>query len=338
MKILEQYIRSVAYSLPYSKRTDVTRELRSLMLDEIEQRFGKDPGEEDLKSYLEEYGSPARVAADYRDGNGVIAEAFRDIYFLILKIVFAALTIALTVVFFVELGSGPAPDTGIIGSIVNLPLEIFSAILSATGAITLVFIFLSRAVSEKAGELGADDWTVEDLKSISLEEEVGSLAGAIAGLVFGGISVLLLLLYPEVFELIERGFEGSGLRLGHYIQTDAFRPFGWVLAAFWLAEMGIQVLVLRQGSRSRKLIDLSAIVTGLEMLAFALLTFLPSLYGSAPVWDRALLSGEGGALISTPWWNGVGLIFFIGFMVTLGETVVWVFRKIRKMYPQSGKI
>jgi hypothetical protein len=34
MKIVEQYLRAVGYSLPMKKREDVTRELHSLMMEE----------------------------------------------------------------------------------------------------------------------------------------------------------------------------------------------------------------------------------------------------------------------------------------------------------------
>jgi hypothetical protein len=44
MKLIEQYLRAISYNLPLSKRKDVVEELRSLMMDEIEQRFGAEPG------------------------------------------------------------------------------------------------------------------------------------------------------------------------------------------------------------------------------------------------------------------------------------------------------
>jgi hypothetical protein len=95
MKLIEQYLRAISYNLPLSKRKDVVEELRSLMMDEIEQRFGAEPGENDLRDYINEFGAPNQVAARYRSGRGVIAEGFRDIYFLIIKIVFAAMLVAL---------------------------------------------------------------------------------------------------------------------------------------------------------------------------------------------------------------------------------------------------
>jgi hypothetical protein len=334
MKLIEQYLRAISYNLPLSKRKDVVEELRSLMMDEIEQRFGAEPGENDLRDYINEFGAPNQVAARYRSGRGVIAEGFRDIYFMIIKIVFAAMLVAFTTVFFVELATGPVPDRGIIVDILMIPLRALQGGISATGLITLVFILLTRFASEKLELAGFEgsDWSVEELKHISLEEEAGNLAAAIAGLIFGGIAIMVLLLFPQVFSFLEQLFERSGIVLGHYINTEAFRPFTYALTALWLAEMAVQVMIIRMGRRTQRLIDASAAVTLAEVLLFALLAFLPGLYSQSPEWISSTAP-----ILTGPWWLGTRMIFFIGFLATAAETVAWIVKKGSNIYLKSGK-
>ena len=62
MKILEQYLKTVGSRLPWRNRKDITDELRSLMMAQIDERYGTGPTEEELKSFLTDSGSPENTA------------------------------------------------------------------------------------------------------------------------------------------------------------------------------------------------------------------------------------------------------------------------------------
>ena len=330
MKIIEQYLKAIGYALPVGKRKDIQEELRSLLLDEIEARGGENPSEETVQQVIETFGSPSEVAARYRSGQGIISEAFRDIYFLILKIVFGALAIAFTVLFFIELATEPVSGTALVLRVLRIPLLILNAGLSATGAITLVFIALTRYYGDHADEVGLSGktWSVKDLKDISIEEETGSLAGAVAGLLFGGIAVLLLLVYPEILSVMERSFERSGIQLGHLIHIDTFVYFTWVFAALWLLEMAVQVLIIRQGRKTVKLAAVSTGVSLLQLITFGIMVFLPSLYITAA--ERTPIADAASEFqFSAPSWVGFRLVFLIVALATAAEIAVWTYRRIR---------
>ncbi len=63
MKLIEQYLKAVEVKLPWRGRSDIIAELRSLLSDSIEERFGSEPTEAELKTALLEFGSPGTVAA-----------------------------------------------------------------------------------------------------------------------------------------------------------------------------------------------------------------------------------------------------------------------------------
>jgi hypothetical protein len=331
MKIIEQYLTAIGYGLPLRKRRDIQNELRSLLLDDIEERFGPEPSEEEVRTAIRDFGSPGEVAARYQEGREIIAEGFRDIYFLILKIVFGALAIAFTVLFFVELAAEPAEGLDLLVSILTIPMRVFTAGMSAAGIITLIFIALTRFYGEKAAEagLGRGNWSVDELKHISIEEEAGSVAGAAAGLIIGGIFVLSILIYPQVISVLETLFERSGIMLGHHVRIEVFQVFSWLIAGLWLAEMAVQVMTIRQGKKSPRISDAEIIVDAFQAAVFGIMVFLDRLYITGGELNQ-LHIGEA-PVLQSPDWIGFRMIFLIIFIVALTETAVRVYKKMRRM-------
>ena len=55
MKLVEKYVHAVGQKLPLKGREDTKKELKSLILDEIEEKYGDNPKEEDIKKARERY-------------------------------------------------------------------------------------------------------------------------------------------------------------------------------------------------------------------------------------------------------------------------------------------
>ena len=173
MKIVEQYLRAVGSKLPWKSRRDITEELRSLLLDQIEADLGPDPDEEEVKKTITAFGSPTQVAARYRKSRGVISPGLTDLYFMIILIMAGAMFIAFITVFAVEsLQDNPA-GSELVKRILMVFVNTFGTWLSGVGGLTVVFIILSRFFS---GSIDLDEtWTVEDLKGIHLGDKLETL-------------------------------------------------------------------------------------------------------------------------------------------------------------------
>ncbi len=63
MKIVELYMRGIETKLSWKSRKDITEELQSLLMDQIDASYGEDPTEDEVKTAITEFGSPGTVAA-----------------------------------------------------------------------------------------------------------------------------------------------------------------------------------------------------------------------------------------------------------------------------------
>ena len=104
MEMIEKYIYAVTQRLPQSQRADIAQELTGLIEDMLEERAGdRAVGEKDVESVLLELGNPKDLADKYRGSKKYLIgpELFHP-YVSILKIVFFALLVAMSVVFIIE--------------------------------------------------------------------------------------------------------------------------------------------------------------------------------------------------------------------------------------------
>lgn len=151
MDLVERYIEAVVRYLPPRQRADITRELRSLIEDMLQQRAaGREPGAEDVEAVLLELGDPRRLADNYRGSSRcLISPVFFDLYWLVLRIVLAAAGGGVLLATALEMAAHP-PDSawaaiaGIIGNLYN-------ALIGAFGVVTLIFALNDR-FNEQASE------------------------------------------------------------------------------------------------------------------------------------------------------------------------------------------
>jgi hypothetical protein len=244
MRIIEQYLHEVGRRVPAKGRSEIVNELRSLLLDELEQKYGSGADEEAAKQVLAEFGPPAEVAQRYSGRSQVIAGGVSDLYFLIMKIMLGAMAIAFTVVYIVELAAGSVDSARILGRTLELPLQILSAFLTGTGALTLVFMGITRAGWNEGLDPNAD-WTPEELKDVELEPETESRLGHIFSIAGSMVAIALLNLYPEIFTVLEEAFLRSTLSLGHRLNIDLLRGYLIPITIVMAFEIGYHAIGLR---------------------------------------------------------------------------------------------
>jgi len=310
MKIVEQYLRAVGSKLPWKSRRDITEELRSLLLDQIEADLGPDPDEEEVKKTITAFGSPTQVAARYRKSRGVISPGLTDLYFMIILIMAGAMFIAFITVFAVEsLQDNPA-GSELVKRILMVFVNTFGTWLSGVGGLTVVFIILSRFFS---GSIDLDEtWTVEDLKGIHLGDKLETTVESIVSIVFLFILIVLMNLYPSIVTLGENLFFHSGFSLGHRVVIEVFRRYIGILTIIWAAGIVLRVIVLQKGVKPRRMMIAELGLSGAEALLSGLMLS-----------DHRLYSYEVG-------WIGFKVILFIVLVVNLVEVGRGIFRIVRE--------
>ena len=252
MKIVEQYIYETGRRMPTKGRTETMEELRSLLLDEIEKRFGPEPTEEQAKEVLAGFGAPADVAKRYGGDVQVIAPALADLYFLILKIILGAMAVAFTTVFIVEAATGAIGEAEFWGALVQVPLRIVSGFFSGAGAVSLIFIAITRTAWSSGARLD-DEWTPDELEGVIVEPQSESTWSRVLSIVFGVGAIVLLNVYPEIVTLAENAFLRSTLTLGHRLSIELFRSYVIVLSIVMALEVIHHGVALRLGDRDPRL-------------------------------------------------------------------------------------
>ena len=172
-ELLDRYLLGVKRELTGKQREDITAEIESYILDLLEERFPKtkEYTETQIKEILQEMGAPRKVAAQYSPQRYLIGPRIFPAYFLLLKIVIAAVTGALTL-------------STIINSVINETSNVWLAVLeylgtiwsgalSAAGAVTLVFAIIERVSDGKEiKELDEfQDFNLPDLPELPIEEK-----------------------------------------------------------------------------------------------------------------------------------------------------------------------
>lgn len=192
---IDRYVSEVARRLPKNQRDEVARELESTVLDELEDRYGQQPGEEQVLEALRELGPPATVAAGYHAPHQYLIgpawyPTFRRVVLTVLSVHVAVWVTACAVS---VLWPGPSFEPGkAVLSFLNTAVE--SATYSF-GIILLIFFLLERSeFPQEAPE------TVWDPRSLPPAPASGDLVGrgeALLSLVLVAIFLSLLHIFRD---------------------------------------------------------------------------------------------------------------------------------------------
>ena len=310
MKLIEKYLMAIGAKLPLRTREDVKAELRSLLLDDIEAKYGPDPSDEQVRGAIETFGSPGAVAARYAGARSVIGTGFTDLYFLVVGIMFGAMAIAFTTVQAVELVQHPVSGWPLAQAILTVPWRTLMAGLTGMGWVTVAFIILSR-VAKDPGDLVEDGWSVKELDEVKLDTELQSRLESVIGIVFQAAAVIVLVAFPGIVTAAERLFSLSTIPLGHEIVVPVFRWYALVLAALTLGEIVNHLAAIRAGTRSPENRLVNTVLSGANALVLVVMLL-----------DGRLYANDTGFI-------GFKLIFGIVLIVSLVEMVSGVVKAVR---------
>ncbi len=304
MKLIEQYLQVVGRQLPFRGRREVQAELRSLLLDELDERYGADPAEHEVKQMLQDFGSPGAVARRYRgEAQYVIAPGLTVFYFFLLKIVFASIALAFVVLMMLGLVQGGTPGAEVLTFIQRT----LSAWVGAFAFVSAGFIVATRFKWVTTIDL-EEDWTPEELADIEIEPVPTSRIESVIAVAMILVMMSLLNFFPEIITQAEDLFQRSALQLGHRVSLPVFRGYVLLFSAIWIAELIYYGLILYGSTAHRRLQSLKWTVEGASLAALV----------AVVVDSRVYVDYSGLA--------GFRLVFTILLIVQLVETATLVVR------------
>jgi len=148
MELLERYLRQIKRYLPLKEREETINELRSLILDQLDQK-PQDQQESGLKEILIEMGSPQDVALRYNERGPIISREMEPIMMLIMKI--TSITLPLAIIFADSIAFVTSTaDFTFMDFLLNitymLPNAMYSLVI-AIGMIFIIFALIERYIS-----------------------------------------------------------------------------------------------------------------------------------------------------------------------------------------------
>lgn len=255
MELIERYLHEVGRYLPAKKRADIQAELRSLLVDALEQRAGGEAGEDAAVALLQEFGPPRKVAASYwPEGQYLIGPALFPVFRTVCSIALLVLVIVHLVVLTIAWLANPQPL-----HLLNGLSEFWGNALSTLGAIVVVFYVLQ--LFEVRFEQQGQDWDPRQLPVVEQQEAV-KRGGLIFEIALTLALLVALLAFPD--------YVGVVVTLGTpVIPNPVVNSHIPLIALALLLGLGMDVWLLWQGrwQIQARAVKLGADVFGIYVLA-----------------------------------------------------------------------
>ncbi|MEO4052346.1 hypothetical protein [Solibacillus sp. CAU 1738] len=167
MKLIDKYIYEVTRRLPEKNRDDIALELKSTIEDMLPNEYT----EEEIKQTLTKLGSPAELAASYKDKpNYLIGPNLYDTYIGTIKIVVPWAIVIALLVHIVENVLLISVEEALLSSIINAitvtTVNLVSVVFQVLFWITLGFVIVERTDGLNITQKKA--WTPDDLKNVKI--------------------------------------------------------------------------------------------------------------------------------------------------------------------------
>lgn len=234
-ELIDRYVHEVARRLLPGQREDVSRELRSSLLDALEDRFGPEPTWVQAAVLLRETGPPREVAASYRPQDRfLIGPEWYPCFTRVLRIVLTVYLAVLVGSFAIALVTGADGNVG--GRLFGFLGGTFQGGLMIFAVVVGIFHLLQR--TEKPPE-PKRDWDPEELPPVRRMDIVDR-----------GETMLEIVLPAAFLALLWTFRDLVGVHLGSdgpLLLNDLFLAFLPWLSALIVGEMALGTFLVWRG-------------------------------------------------------------------------------------------
>lgn len=205
-ELVEKYLYDVIRRLPEKQRTDIERELKSLIEDMIEERM--ETGEMDRElcvgAVLNELGNPAKLARSYRgEHDSLISGEYYDNYCFVLKTVLICAGVGILVSNIMSAVIHAVTYTGETEGIIKVMTNdminigfIPTTLLQIFGVITLIYAIMER--NQVKVTTDKTPWTWEKLPDIPFKKAVIKRVDSVIGIVFLVLFAVIFTFIPQL--------------------------------------------------------------------------------------------------------------------------------------------
>ncbi|MBP6016135.1 MAG: hypothetical protein KA586_05390 [Candidatus Promineofilum sp.] len=192
--LVERYVYQVGRYLPEGERKEIQNELRSLIRDQLDDRYKASPTEDDVVGLLTELGDPRHMAASYGGEQYLIGPELYPIMVRVLQRGWLWIP-ALVVVVRVLVTFLLAEPTTLIGLLLETAFTVVQALAVFSGIVVLIFAILQHS-GEKLEEI---DGPFDPRHLPRVEDPAGIDRGEVAlGIAFNIFMALVLTYFLRV--------------------------------------------------------------------------------------------------------------------------------------------
>lgn len=320
MNLFDRYIHEVGRYIPRRKRGDILAELRSLLDDTLEDRFGQSPSESQVEDLLKEFGRPRDVAASYYPQSQYLIgptlyPLFRMVAWIVVAAVLGGQAIAWGVGMFV--GGEAFSVLEMIASLVNsIPISL--------GWLLITFIILQYFDAKP--HLDEEPWDPRKLPEIKPEQEL-KRGEMIIGLVFGILALVLVTFFPQWIGFITT----PG---GKFYPNPVILEYLVLIKIVLVAGIGLNLFLLWRGrwSMTTRLVRIAMNIFDVVVLSLLVIGHNEWLAARSSAGFLGMLDAIPG--MADGGWELVGmhgfrLGFGVALIVTVVETLASIYRLIR---------
>lgn len=334
MKLIDRYVVEVGKRLPFVKgRKDIENELRSTLEDMLEDRAQKSgkPADEAMEiDLLKEYGAPQKVAETYNPTPYLIGPRMFPFYTFILKIVFGAVTLGLTIATAIQIGSqSPMPTMDLFSAIGKGILNIISAWIAAFGNITLVFALIERFAPASEFKMDEEkEWNPVSLMKEPEPDDV-KIWEPILAIVLTFIGLSILNFNPQLIGIYY--LEGDEWKVIPVLSEAFFR---WLplMNIGWISEIILNGMLLRAGRWDAQTRIVSIFIKIFQIVIIALLLSGPSILAITPQSLQALgvFDADTAQTLGTLAQQGIRIVLGLAIFGTVVDIIKSVIKLVRK--------
>jgi len=251
MEVIDRYVHAIGEHLPWNLRADVEAELRSLLLDSLEERARAEQRPPDpllAEAVIREFGAPEEVAKRYLPQDQyLIGPRLFPAYQLAVKIALIVIAAASGGLFIAAIvgsaaGHREAPD---LFAVAHTIWNVATGVFINLALVTLVFAIIERVQARRMATAPA--WSPAMLPPVK-DPDRPSQAGMVLEMYLILAVAVLFNFYPE---WVGMGVVNGRVHLTSFL-LPAFAAYLPLMNAFWASDFALHLIVLRQGRWRRE--------------------------------------------------------------------------------------
>jgi len=279
MNLLDRYISAVGSKIWGKNRKDIESELRSILLDALDEKTeSREATEEDVAELLRDFGHPSEVAGRYNlDKKYIIGPELYDLYMLIIKIVCIAVPIGLTIGILVDIMQSQQLIDNLFWEIFLIVPKCFSALVSAVGLITIIFGLIEKTAVIKQEDLSLTnkDWDPRKLPEAVREHDEVKRYSKIIGILWIVLVLIILNFFSDKIGVYYGSGTGRGWSFVPIFSQGVLSKFVPLWSISLVMKLVLNMVLIKEGRWKKKTRIYNILILIADVIIFAMLISTP---------------------------------------------------------------